>query len=62
MAAQNLTLGAFLTEKCSFPGFGPPVGDEKCAERAKPLKTESPITHPSKILHTSSSLYFWASK
>ena len=29
MAAQNLILGAFLTEKCRFPGFGPPDGEQK---------------------------------
>ena len=58
MAAQNLILGAFLTEKCRFLGFGPPAGDKKCDERAKLLKTESPNTYRSKILHTSSPLYF----
>ena len=48
----------FLTEKCRFPGFGPPAGVKKCDERAKPLKIESLNTYPSKILHTSSPLYF----
>ena len=46
MAAQNLNSGAFLTEKCCFPGFGPPAEDKKCDEHAKPLKTESPNTYP----------------
>ena len=58
MAAQNLILGAFLTEKCRFTGFGPLLGIKRCDERAKPLQTESPNTYPSKILHTSSPLYF----
>ena len=29
MAAQILILGAFLTEKCCFPGFEPPAEDKK---------------------------------
>ena len=58
MAAQNLILGAFLAEKCRFSGFGPPAGDKKCDERAKPLKTEGPNTYPSKILYTSSLCIF----
>ena len=44
MAAQNLILGDFLTEKCRFPGFGPLMGITKCDERAEPLKTEIPNT------------------
>ena len=47
-----------LTEKCRFPGFGPPAENKKRDERAKPPKTESPTTYPSKILYTSSHLYF----
>ena len=58
MAAQNLILGAFLTETCRFPVFAPPTGDKECDEHAKPLKTESLNTYSSKILHTSSPLYY----
>ena len=29
MAAKKLILGAFLTEKCRFPGFGPPAGNKQ---------------------------------
>ena len=58
MAAQFLILGAFLTEKCCFQDLDPLLGIKKCDERAKPLKTESTNTYPSKILYISSPLYF----
>ena len=59
MAAQNLISGAFLTENAVFQDLDPLLRIKKCDKRAKPLKTESPITYSSKILHTFSSLYFW---
>ena len=43
MAAQNLILWAFLTEKCCFPGFGPPAEGKKCDERVKPPKLKIQI-------------------
>ena len=58
MDAQNLILWAFLTENAVFQDLDPLLWIKKCDERAKPPKTESPNTYPSKILYTSSQLYF----
>ena len=58
MAAQNLISGAFLTENAVFQDLAHLLRTKKCDERAKPLITESPNTYPSKILHTSSPMYF----
>jgi len=48
----------FLTENAVFQDLDPLLRIKKCDERAKPPKTESPNTYPSKILYTSSQLYF----
>ena len=58
MAAQNLILGAVWLKNAVFQDLDPLLGIKKCDERAKPLKTESPNTYPSKLRHTSSPLYF----
>ena len=58
MAVQNSILGAVLTENAVFQDLDPLLRIKKCYERAKTLETESPITYPSKILQTSSPLYF----
>ena len=48
MAALNLISGAFLTENAVFRDLDPLLRIKKCDERAKRLKTENPITYPSK--------------
>ena len=55
---QLLVVGLVLLKNAVFQDLDPLLWIKKCDERAKPPKTESPNTYPSKILYTSSQLYF----